>query len=186
MTETKISYLEKIIDKINTYKNPDLIKIKYYPYYDILSDCQIKFTNINNTQIKKLFNDNTKEGKYIEYGIKDTFARIEDNDTKYFRKETHAFTDPDYKGIFIFDFYNNCSEDDFPNVVDYHHIISYNYKTVKINELEYSIIETKDNKHNTKGESFNIGYDINLKNINKSLDSFFTLLNESKKKKIIT
>lgn len=139
----KKNIIERIISK-----KVDTIKLCYYPFCNKKDDSIIKLQNLSKTDIDKILSGiNIEEifiGRYIEYGVRDTFVRISESSNKniahenmsgdelenkqrmFFRRENHVLFLNNEPGMFVLELYMLCEEEDLPNIINYHHNIRCN------------------------------------------------------------
>jgi hypothetical protein len=174
MSINNLEFLDLIINE----KHPDNVKIRYYP------------SNINNessniTIVKDLCDEDMMKLKmflkssiytsetFTEYGIKDTFVRVSDKDSKhiprnsriFFRRELQMFKIANFIGVFVIEMYHMCKEEDLP------HIVKYQYDTVYCTTT-YTLEKNHDALHVcfTKINNHGLGSDQSFIDINRDLD----------------
>lgn len=152
-----------IIDKLIMEKKPQNMRIRYYPYSENQHISDAKEVNIlcikpmTKTEIEKikavLKDYPNMSGKFTEFGIKDTFVRINYESTNkstnestnessrvYFRKQIFVLRQTNlpeihdnFPGIFIIEIFNLCEKEDLPHIIDYHYDANYDANTYTIN-----------------------------------------------------
>ena len=146
-----MSYLNTIFEMLNRIikeKTPQNIRIRYYPHYENIKNSDINelevlsiknMLKIDLEKIKSLLKEYPNiSGKYTELGIKDTFVRINydesNNETSriYFRKQIFLFLHDNYSGIFIIEIFNICEQENLPHIIDYHYNANYDANTYTI------------------------------------------------------
>lgn len=207
--EKDIAYVKKIIDE----KNPDHVKLRYYPSYKTKSDHEIQVCGLEKSSDEKMnqyltSNRNITIGRYIEYGLKDTFVRIattNDQTTRlFFRRMNFIFTIDEMPGIFVIEIYNMCEEEDLPFVVNYDHNttceaithvlgdqeqgqkIRICHSKIRDDSLTERLMEYPQNtvhkKTNEMKEVFDINIDLDIDNVARSFNEFINQLSILKKK----
>lgn len=195
--------MESIKLRINQ-KNPDHVQIRYYP------DCRVSgsiitVNNVNNNDKKyenmkkRMLNMKKKHEIFTEYGIKDTFSKIINSQQIFFRREQYLFTCEDGCGMFVIELYSKCDEDEFPQIVDYCHNVSYTLTSFIHDKLNHVFSKIKNNQksslsknqrvpfvtalinteiqHHDEIEIFDINSEIDIKNFDKSLNEFMENIN---------
>lgn len=130
--------------------DPDYISIKYFPFCENIDSNIIELKQSHDTQqINKLLiycKKNCKNNsvtEYSEYSIKDTFARVyTDNDntqTIYFRRKLQLLDVDNIPGLFVMEIYNNCSEDDFPCILNLHNGESHRIRSYYLDDMKINI-----------------------------------------------
>ena len=124
-------------DLINKFRQRkiDTIKVCYYPFCDNDSNVIMKLKNITSTHMKRIVKgidiDQHINGKYTEYGIRDTFMREtdiitngkRDKNRMFFRRETYNIRLNECSGVFVIELYTQCDEEDFPIIIEYPHYL---------------------------------------------------------------
>jgi hypothetical protein len=183
-----ISMLDKIIMK----KKPQNIRIRYYPYSekqyidDINILCIKTMSKIEIEKIKAILKDYQHiTGRYTEFGIKDTFVRINydesNNETSriYFRKQIFILPQDEilqkeFPGIFIIEIFNLCEKEELPHIIDYHYDANYDANTYTIS---FPMDDKKKNINykiciiNSQYLDFNKDLNINM-DINAQINKF--------------
>lgn len=162
-TESNNKYHE-IINFIKN-KKPNLIKLCYYPY--VTKTNQItKINKTNITEISKILKKHTviteSNNDIVEYGYRDTFVKINNDQTNFYRKQIIT-CDTDNDGLFTIELINKCDENDLPFLANYPYYKKYHNK----------IYQLSSNKN-----KINLSMNIYEENKNEGIIMFFSEIND--------
>lgn len=180
-------------------KNYDSIGMCYYPVSDqnVTSYGNNTITKINGVTANekkritsKINFDRVIKKNIMEYGIRDIYVRVTDNENTqvtqkhkyFFRKICYKITLANVKGIFVLEIFTACDAEDFPILVNYPHHIHNNidsYVIVRYGDpLNLCFTKSDDDETNTRDAIMHISRDIvdkivDVDILQHKLNSFF-------------
>lgn len=187
MASTNFKFLDPIINK----KNPDHVRIRYYPSCDnqkanntnTLSDNKMTqkscidtvtiIKDICDEDMSKLKTCSYASGTFTEYGIKDTFIRVSVTDNNrgsgnsrmFFRRELQMFKAVTFPGIFVIELFKMCEEEDLPHIINYQHNTDYYATTYTVEKDSGDLRICFTKIKNQKSDQY-----VSFMDINRDLD----------------